>query len=273
MRSEPGNLAALLIATPSGGYVRLGDIAKVTVTPFPTVITHEASSRSLDVTAEVSGRDLVSVMADVKTRVAGVAMPLEYHAEVIADVAQQQGADLRLLWVVLAALLGMFLVLQAAFGSWRAAALVFGALPLTLVGGALTGFAVGGVWSLGGLLGFAAVFAVAVRVIVPLVHRYQHQDSDPDEAADGALVVRITGEQIGPVLLSVLGTAAVLLPLLVIGRVAGLEVLFPLAAVALGGLVTTTLVALVLVPALFVRFGPGGRRAAAAEAELATSAA
>lgn len=277
LRSEPANLASLLIATPSGDYVKLGDIAKVTLTPFPTVITHEASSRSLDVTADVSGRALVSVLADVKTRVAGIAMPLEYHAEVVADVARQQGADLHLLWMILAALLGVLLVLQAAFGSWRAAALVFVALPLTLAGGALTGFAVGGAWSLGGLLGFAAVFVVAVRTIVPLAHRYQHQDMEagglgaPDDGR--GLVLRITAEQFGPVLLTVLGTAAVLLPLLVLGRTAGLEILFPLAAVALGGLLSTALVALVLVPALFVRLGPGARRAAAAEAELEVSAA
>jgi len=272
LRADPADLGSLLIATPSGDQVPLGEIAQVKTVPYPTVIRHDASSRSLDVTAQVSGRDLVSVLGDVKARVAGLAMPLEFHAEVFSDVARQQGADLRLLWIVCAVLTVVLLLLHAAFGSWRAAAVVLPALLLAGGGGAVTAPAAGGAWSLGGLLGFAAVFAVAVRVVVPLVQRYQHEQPVPDGPTGAGLVLDLTRRQAPLVALTLLGLGAAMLPVLGIGRVAGLEVLFPFAVVVLGGLVTTALVALVLVPALFARLAPAGRAAAAEETRLAASA-
>jgi Cu/Ag efflux pump CusA len=271
VRSDPANLAQLLIATPSGGYARLGDIASVKVTPFPTAITHDATSRSLDVSAGVGGRDLPSVLADVKARVQGLRMPVEYHAEVFSDVARQQSQDLRTGGIALAALVGILLLLQAAFGSWRAAGLVLVLLPLAATGGVLSAFAVGGVWSLGGLLGLAAVCVIATRSVVPLVHRYQHAELPDGAPRDRAFVLDATRASVEPVTLTALGTALMLAPLLVFGPTAGLEVLYPFAVVVLGGLVTSTLVTLLVVPALYLRFASGGVHGGAVRERVAVS--
>ncbi|MFF0557633.1 efflux RND transporter permease subunit [Streptomyces sp. NPDC004266] len=261
-RSAPQKVQDLLIDTPKGGAVRLGDVATVRVTPYPTVIEHYATSRSLDVVADVSGRDLNTVLDDVRNRVQAMPMPYEYHAEVQSDVAHQQSQDLHIAGLVVAALLGAFLLLQAAFGSWRAATLVLLALPLAGVGGVLTAFAVGGVTSVGALGGFLLVLGIAVRNLVLLVRGYQETEARPDGTVDPQRIVDATRDRVGPVLLTALATAVAVLPAVVLGTIEGMEVLHPLAVVVLGGLVTSTLVTLFIVPALYIRFhsSPGGLR-------------
>ncbi|MFI8914681.1 efflux RND transporter permease subunit [Streptomyces sp. NPDC053513] len=259
-RSAPQKVQDLLIDTPNGGHVRLGDVASVRVTPYPTVIEHYATSRSLDVVADVSGRDLNTVLDDVRSRVQAMPMPYEYHVEVQSDVAHQQSQDLRIAGLVAAALLGSFLLLQAAFGSWRAATLVLLALPLAGVGGVLTAFAVGGVMSVGALGGFLVVLGIAVRNLVLLVRGYQETEPRQDGTVDPRRIVDATRDRVGPVLLTALATAVAVLPAVVLGTIEGMEVLHPLAVVVLGGLVTSTLVTLFIVPALYIRFhsSPGG---------------
>ncbi|SEC09268.1 heavy metal efflux pump, CzcA family [Streptomyces sp. TLI_105] len=259
-RSAPQKVQDLLIDTPKGGHVRLGDVAAVRVTPYPTVIEHYATSRSLDVVADVSGRDLNTVLDDVRSRVQAMPMPYEYHAEVQSDVAHQQSQDLRVAGIVAAALLGAFLLLQAAFNSWRAATLVLLALPLAGVGGVLTAFAVGGVMSIGALGGFLVVLGIAVRNLVLLVRGYQETEPREDGTVDPQHIVDATRDRVGPVLLTALATAVAVLPAVVLGTIEGMEVLHPLAVVVLGGLVTSTLVTLFIVPALYIRFysSPGG---------------
>ncbi|WP_369142333.1 efflux RND transporter permease subunit [Streptomyces sp. R44] len=261
-RSAPQNVQGLLIDTPSGGHVRLGDVASVRVTPYPTVIEHDATSRSIDVVADVSGRDLNSVLDDVRSRVQAMPMPYEYHAEVQSDVAHQQSQDLRIAGLAAAALLGTYLLLQAAFGSWRAATLVLLALPLAGVGGVLTAFAVDGIMSIGALGGLLVVLGLAVRNLVLLIRGYQETEPRADGSVDPQRIVDATRDRVGPVLLTALATAVAVLPAVFLGTVEGMEVLHPLAVVVLGGLVTSTLVTLFIVPALYIRFypSPGGVR-------------
>jgi Cu/Ag efflux pump CusA len=169
VRHTPSNVADLLLDVPGGGHVRLGDVATVQIGPYPTVIKHDNVSRSLDVTASVRSRDLATVVDEVRARVHALAMPLEFHAEVHSDTLQQQGQLWRVGGAVLAAALAIFLLLQAAFSSWRLAALIFLVLPLATVGGVLTASLVGGVRSLGALMGLLAVYGIAARTAVVLV--------------------------------------------------------------------------------------------------------
>ena len=255
-RSTTENVRDLMIDAPTGGRVRLGDVASVRVASYPTVIKHDATSRSLDVTADVSGRDLGSVLRDVKDRVKTVEMPLEYHAEVLSNRAQLQDQQLRTAALALAVLFGMYLLLQAGFRSWRLATWVLLTLPLATVGGVLAALPVGGMTSLGAILGLFTVLAIAARNIVFLVRDFQRL-----EATDGAIAgsdVVLTGvrQMVGPILLTAAAIAAAVLPVLLFGRGPGVEVLYPMAAVVLGGLVTSTLVSLFVVPALYLRLGP-----------------
>jgi Cu/Ag efflux pump CusA len=261
-RSSPDNVKDLMIDAPTGGRVRLGDVAAVRVASYPAVIRHDATSRSLDVTANVNGRDLGSVLRDVKDRVSKVQMPLEYHAEVLSNRAQQQDQDRRTAALAVAVLIGMYLLLQSAFGSWRLATWITLTLPLAAVGGVLAASLVGGITSLGALIGLFMVLAIAARNVVLLVRDFQHL-----EATDGAfpvpdVVLTSVRDRFGPIVLTAAAVSAAVVPLLIFGRVPGTEVLYPMAAVVLGGLVTSTLVSVFVVPALYHRLSPATRREA-----------
>ncbi len=267
VRQTPSNVADLQIDVPTGGHVRLGDVANVQIGPYPTVIKHDNVSRSLDVYASVRGRGLDSVVADVQSRVRAMAMPLEFHAEVLSDAQQQETQFWRVAGVAFAVAMGIFLVLQAAFGSWRLATLLFMTLPLSVVGSVLAASLVGGIRSLGALMGLLAVFGIAARNNVLLVRTLRR-----GAPADADLVVRVTREQVGPIVLTALTTSAAVLPLLFLGRVAGLEALFPFAAVVIGGLVTSTLLSVLIVPALYLQFAPGPRPHGPSPAEVGPGA-
>jgi Cu/Ag efflux pump CusA len=259
--STPAALSNLLIDTPSGDQVRLGDVATVSVVPQPTAIAHDATMRSVDVTATVSGRDLGSVMNDVKTQVSGTPMPLEYHAEVLGNLTRQQTQVLQVAGLALGVAVVAFLLLQAALRSWRLAGLVFLTLPLAGAGGVVAASVDGGLVTIGALVGLFTVLGIAARNGVVLVGackaaQGQEDDSPPQRGARGGqeAVLRVTRERAGPILLTAVATAAAVLPPLLFAGVPGADVLHPLAAVVLGGLATSTLLALLVLPALSRRF-------------------
>jgi len=253
------NIADLLVDLPTGGHVRLGDVASVRVLPFPTLIKHNASSRSLDVTAEVSGRDLSAVLSDVNNRVQTVQMPMEYHAEVLSGLQAQQSNNLQTAGLAFAVLIAIFLVLQAALGSWRLAALIFLALPLAAVGGVVAAWLVGGIMTLGALIGLFTVEGIAARNIILLIRNYQRLESLVGVSKSPDLMIHATRDSAGTVLLTAGVTAAALLPLTFFGGAAGTEVLYPLAAVVMGGLVSSIVLTLCVIPALYLRFAPAAR--------------
>ncbi len=266
-RSNPAALNDLLIDTPNNGHVRLGDIAGVRVTPYPTVIRHDDTSRSIDVTAAVSDRSLSAVFADVKARVGALAMPLEYRAEVLGEATARQDAAWRTAGLGLIVLIGIFLLLHAAFRSWRLAVVVLLALPLALAGAVIAAWPVGGLTSLGALVGLLTVFGIATRNTVLLVRSCQTAAQQENHSLD--LVMRVTRQRVGPVLLTAFTAAVALTPLVLFGDVAGMEVLRPLAAVVLGGLVTSTLLTLFVIPALYLQFAPRAAQPATTVDELA----
>jgi Cu/Ag efflux pump CusA len=259
MTSTPARVADLLIDTPTGEQVRLGDIASVRVVPYPTVIRHDATLRSVDVTAGVRGRDIGAVSADVRNRVQTVQMPLEYHAEVLADAQQQQTHNLQTAGLAVAVAIAIFLLLQAAFGSWRLATLVFLTLPLAAAGSVLAAFSVGGIMTLGALIGLFTVLGITARNSVRLITSFQRLESD-ETVFGPESVLRAAREGSGPVLVAAAATIAVVLPLLLFGRMAGAELLYPLAAVVIGGLVTSTLLTVFVLPALYIRFSAAVKR-------------
>jgi Cu/Ag efflux pump CusA len=237
--------------------VRLADVAKVGIGPSPAVIKHDNISRSLDVTAEVSG-DLGAVTSAVRDRVRSVRMPAESHLEVL-DAAQASADEpWRIAGFALAALLAIYLLLQAAFGSWRMAGLVLLAIPLACAGGVLTALLVGGVTTLGALGGLLAVAGLALRNDVVLMRDLLDAAESGPPDVDG--VMRVVRDRVPPVVLTAVATAAVLLPLLVLGRTAGTELLLPLAVVVLGGLVSSVVVTLLVLPGLYLLLARGRSR-------------
>jgi Cu/Ag efflux pump CusA len=247
-RQSLSSLENLLIDTTSGSQVRLKDVAAVKIQAEPTAITHDDVSRSIDVVASVRGRNPADVLADVKERIGAISMPAEFHVQVLGNAAVHQADVRRGLAYGLAALIGMFLLLQAATGKWRRASLLMLSLPEAVVGGVLTAPLVGGVHSAGALAGIFAVLCLAVRSGLLLVRRIAVLEWDSPHQTGAALAA--ARERAVPVMRTALTTAAVLLPAVVLGGRAGLESLRPFAVTVLGGLVTTTIVTLVVLPAL-----------------------
>jgi len=253
------NLRELPLENPRDTRVRLGDVAELHIVPTPTVIHHEALSPRIDVVANVRGRDLGSVAGDVAHRLKEVKFPLEYRAELLGEYAERQAAQKRMLSFAIAAATGIFLLLQACFGSWRLATLVLLTLPVALVGGVLAAFAGGGI-SLGSLVGFLALLGIAARNGILLIDRYQSLQEHEGEPFGPALVLRGTRERVAPILMTAVTTALALVPLVLLGDIAGLEIVRPMALVILGGLLTSTWLALVVIPALYLRLRAGSYR-------------
>ncbi|HYX83728.1 MAG TPA: efflux RND transporter permease subunit [Gaiellales bacterium] len=256
-RRDVQSIRDLLLDTPGGGHVRMAEVADVSVQPTPNRISREDNSRRIDVGMNVRGRDLGSVVADVKKRLATVKFPHEYHAEVLGEFAERAAAQGRLLAFGAAAALGILLLLQTCIGSWRVATFSFLTLPLALVGGVLAAFAAGGVISLGSLVGFLTVFGIAARNGILLINHYQHLEREEEEPFGLELVLRGSRERLAPILMTALATGLALVPLVMSGEIPGAEIEYPMAIVILGGLATSTLLNLFLVPTLYLRFaGP-----------------
>jgi Cu/Ag efflux pump CusA len=260
-RRSLSDVRDLPIDTPDGGHVRLGDVATVAIRPAPNAIHREADSRSIDVGANVSGRDLGSVVGEVAARLRGVRFPLGYHAELLGEYAERQSAQRRLLVLAAAAALGVLLLLRTAFRSWRLACMAFLALPMALAGGVLAAFAGGGLVSLGSLVGFFTVLGIAARNGIMMINHFQHLERHEGEAFGPALVLRGARERLAPILMTALATGLALVPLVVAGDLPGHEIEHPMAVVIVGGLITSTLLNLFIVPALYLRFARAGSRA------------
>ena len=245
----------LRIDTPSGGTVRLSDVAEVVIKPTPNLIRREDASRRIDIKANVEGRDLGAVANDVKDSLETVSFSTEYNAEVLGEFAERQAAQRQLLYYSAAAALLVLLLLQTAFRSWRLSILVFLGLPIALVGGALAAFATGGVLSLGSLVGFFTVFGIAARNGILLINHYQHLEEKEGVPFGLDLVLRGARERLAPILMTALATGLAVVPLVIRGDIPGHEIEHPMAVVILGGLLTSTLLNLLVVPSMYLRFG------------------
>jgi Cu/Ag efflux pump CusA len=254
-RSSLSSIRDLPIDTPNGGHVRLGDVADVRIAPAQSVIYRDNASRRIDVSANIEGSDLSSVMAEVNRRIQRIQFPLGYHAEVLGEYAERQAAQTRLLIFALAAAIGVFLILFASFGNLRLAILGFLTLPSALVGGLLAAYFTGDVISLGSLVGFLTVFGIAARNKIMLINHYQHLERYEGESFGLELALRGARERLSPILMTALATGLALVPLVVAGDIPGAEIEYPMAIVILGGLITSTLLNLFVVPSLYLRFG------------------
>ena len=257
-RADLAALAALPIDTPAGVQVRLGEVAEVLIVPMPNEIKREAASRRLDITCNVAGRDLGAVAAEVDANVRGLDFPAGYHPEFLGEEAARRESTRRLSLLAGLALLGVVLVLYSDFGSWRLTLIVAFTLPFALVGGLIGVGLSGGVVSLGSLVGFVTVLGIAARNGIMLVSHYRHLEDEEGVPFGAGLVRQGSEERLAPILMTALATGLALLPLIVSGQKPGHEVEYPLAVVILGGLVTSTLLNLFLLPPLYLRFGRRG---------------
>jgi CzcA family heavy metal efflux pump len=256
-RNSIEDISNLMIDAPVGGSVRLGDVADVRIRPTPNHIDREYQSRKIDVTANVSGRDLGSVSEDVERIVRRVELPLGYRAEVQGEAAERAAASDRLLTYAIVAAAGVFVLLQVSLRSWRLAVLAFITLPSALIGGVIAAYLHTGVLSLGSLVGFLTVLGISARNGIMMLDHFRHLEEEEGMPFGPALVLRGAQERISPILMTALATSFALTPLLWAGNIPGHEVEYPMAIVIMGGILTTTLLNLFVVPSLYLRFAKG----------------
>ena len=210
--------------------------------------------RKIDVRANVRGRDLGSTVADVRTQLAKVDFPEGYHPELLGEYAEREAAQKRMRTLMIVSAIGILLMLQAAFMDWRMAFVGYLALPAALVGGVLAAYFGDGVISLGSIVGFLTVLGIVARNGIMMICHFQHLERVEGEPFGVALVLRGARERISPILMTASATALALVPLLVAGTIPGHEIEHPMAVVIMGGLVTSTLMNLLVMPSLYLRF-------------------
>jgi CzcA family heavy metal efflux pump len=254
-RHSLSDIQNLLIDTPDGGRVRLADVADIRIVPVPNVIEREGQSRKIDVSANVKGRDLGSVAEDVEETLNKIEFPLGYHFEIKGEFAERQAAQRSLLMAGAIAVIAIFFLLYTSFGTWRPTILTFFTLPWALVGGVLTAYLTGGILSLGSLVGLLTILGIATRNGIMMISHFQHLEEEEGEPFGPALVLRGARERIAPIMMTALTTGLALVPLVIAGNIPGQEIEYPMAIVILGGLVTSTLLNLLVVPMLYLRFG------------------
>ncbi len=254
-RKDLSALKELPIDTPSGSQVRLGDVADITIAPAPNEIKRENASRRLDITCNVKDRDLGAVAKDIEEQVRSMKFDSGYHPEFLGEYAARQESTQRLYALAVVALLGIVLLLFVDFQSWRPTLIVAFTIPFALIGGVVGVMLTGSVLSLGSLVGFVTVMGIAARNGIMMVSHFRHLEIEEGEPFGPALVLRGAAERLSPILMTALATGLALLPLIVAGNKPGQEIEYPLAVVILGGLFTSTLLNLFLLPPLYARFG------------------
>ena len=254
-------IADLPVDTPGGGPVPIRLLADVRREEGPNMILRENVQRRIVISCNVAGRDLGSVVDDIRSAVAqSVPMPAGYRVEYGGQFESQQSASQRLLVLGIGVVAGLFMLLVLAFGRARDAVLVMVNLPLALIGGVAGVFLSGGVLSVASMIGFITLFGIATRNGIMLVSHIHHL-MDVEGVTDFRRRWNAgRDERLVPILMTAMAAGLALIPLALGGGKTGSEIQTPMAIVILCGLMTSTLLNMIVVPTLYLRFGkPAGR--------------
>ena len=248
--SDIAGLKDALIDTPDGGKVPLTDVAEIVSTGGPASISRENVQRKLVVSANVSGRDLGTCVDEIKDEIAEhIVLPEGYRIEYGGQFESQQSASRTLALALVAALAVVFMLLMAEFRSIPLSAIVMVSLPLALIGGVFAVFISSSVVSIPSIIGFITLFGVATRNGILLISRYSHLQSGGMSLCEA--VLSGSSDRLNPILMTALTSALALIPLIFNGGKAGNEIQSPMAIVVLGGLITSTLLNIYVMPIIY----------------------
>jgi Cu/Ag efflux pump CusA len=249
-------VADLPIDTPLGATVPVRVLADVRREEGPNMVLRENVQRRIVVSCNVAGRDLGSVVADIQRAVArAVPMPAGYRVEYGGQFESEESASQRLLGLGVLVIAALFMMLVLAFGRARDALLVMVNLPLALIGGVAGVFLAGGVLNVATLIGFITLFGIATRNGIMLVSHIRHLMEQEGVTDFREAVLRGAEERLAPILMTALAAGLALIPLAAGGGQAGREIQTPMAMVILCGLMTSTLLNMLVVPAMYLRWG------------------
>jgi len=255
-RENLENIRKTQIHTPEGVLIPLESIAHIEYEKGINSVSHENGQRRIVVSANVQGRDLGSTVADIQKAVSEkVKMPQGYFLEYGGQFEAQKDAS-RLIGILsIFAFLGIFLVLYSHFRSWRIVLQIMLNIPLALVGSVAAVWLTGGTFSVATLVGFITLTGIASRNGIMMISHYLHLMEHEGEQFDKQMIVRGSLERLVPVLMTALVAALALIPLTLDAQAAGKEILYPVATVILGGLLSSTLLDMIVTPTVFWAWG------------------
>jgi CzcA family heavy metal efflux pump len=255
-RENLENIRNTQIHTPEGVLIPLESIARIEYEKGINSVSHENGQRRIAVSCNVQGRDLGGTVTDIQKQIGEqLKMPQGYFLEYGGQFEAQKDASRLIAMLGVFAFLGIFLVLYAQFRSWRIALQVMLNLPLALVGSVAAVWLTGGIFSVATLVGFITLTGIASRNGIMMISHYLHLMEHEGEQFDKQMIIRGTLERLIPVLMTALVAALALIPLTLDAQAAGKEILYPVATVILGGLLSSTLLDMIVTPTVFWVWG------------------
>ena len=254
-RDSTGSIEKVMIDTPVGVQIPLSTVARVVSAKGPNTITRENAQRKIVVQANVAGRDLRSVFEDVRSNIEQkVKLPEGYYVEYGGQFESEAEATRTIGLLSIVSLLFIVLILYIEFRCFRDAFLVMVNLPLAFIGGILAVYLTSKVISVASLVGFITLFGIATRNGILLISHYKHLMEKEGKNLQEA-VLQGSMERLRPVIMTALAAGLALVPFAIASDKPGNEILSPLAIVILGGLLSSTLLNMVVLPSLYLKFG------------------
>lgn len=238
-----------------GPQLRIKDVADVYFVGMPNEIKREAVSRRIDIVANAKGRDLGSVASEIESKVSAMPFPSGYYPQFLGEYTAQKAATQRLLGLTALVIVAIVLIVYMDVKSYQHTIIFLASLPFALLGGVIGVLISGGVVSLGSMVGFIAVLGIAARNGILLISHYRHLMASEGCTHGLDVVKRGSHERLVPILMTALATSLALVPILFKGPISGYEIEYPLAVVVVSGLLTSTVLNLILLPSIFLKFG------------------
>lgn len=251
-RSNIEDIRKTLINTPTGGLITLEQIASVEYTFSVNNISHENAQRNITVSCNVQGQDLSTTVNSIKESLdKKIDLPEGFYLRYEGQYETQKESSKMILWLALASFACIFLVLFSHFHSWRIVLQIMLNIPLALIGSVAAVLLTGGVFSVATLVGFITLTGISSRNGIMMISHYIHLIEHEGERFDRKMIIRGSLERLVPVLMTALVAALALIPLTLDSQAAGKEILYPVATVILGGLISSTILDILLTPIVF----------------------
>lgn len=255
-RSNIESIRNTQISLPNGSLIPLSQIANIEIENGVNSVSHENTQRRIVVSANVQGRDLGTTVKEMQTKVnAQLKLPQGYYLQWGGQFESQKSASRLIGLLSIFSLIGIFLVLYSHFKSSRIVFQIMLNIPLALIGSVIAVMLTGGVFSIATIVGFITLTGIAGRNGIMMISHYIHLVEHEGEVFGDKMIIRGSLERLVPVLMTALVAALALIPLTVDATAPGKEILYPVATVILGGLISSTLLDMIVTPIVFKQFG------------------
>lgn len=254
-RGNPDEIRKTQLHTPSGQIITLDQVATVEPTTAINTITHENGQRKITISCNVQDRDLASTVEDIELTVNNMKKPEGFYVEYGGQFESQKSASRLILWLGIFSIAGIFFVLYSHFKSAAITLQIMLNIPLALAGSVVAVMLTGGTFSVATMVGFITLAGIASRNGIMMISHYMHLVEHEGETFNRQMIIRGSLERLVPVLMTALVAALALIPLTLDSQAAGKEILYPVATVILGGLISSTLLDMIVTPVVFQQFG------------------